>query len=71
MEAQMHVLESVGTFISTDGTTYPACKDGSADLGAPTHLDDVCPSGEWMAALSDEDKRYLIDNFTFSLSSQN
>ncbi len=67
----MHNLESVKTLIDKAGTTYPALSDGKPDLGAPTHLDDVCPSGEWMAALSEEDRQYLIDNFTFDSPRKN
>ena len=52
-------LESVGTFISLNGWTYPMYIDGSIDADSPTFLDEIEPDGDWMTTLSDDDRKIV------------
>ena len=52
-------LESVGTFISLEGTTYALGTDGSIDADSATYFDEIEPDGDWMAALSDNDRKIV------------
>ena len=52
-------LESVGTFISLEGWTFAMYDDGSIDAYSATHFDEIEPDGDWMAALSDNDRKIV------------
>lgn len=57
-------LESVGTHMRADGWTYPMLVDdcnryrGYAQW-AGVHLLDIEPDGDWMTALSDDDRKIV------------
>ena len=48
-------LESVGTVLDNDGMTYPMLVDGSYDVNAGEHLDDIPLDSDWMKNLSESD----------------
>ena len=48
-------LESVGTVLDNDGMTYPMLADGSYDVNAGEHLDDIPLDSDWMKNLSESD----------------
>ena len=52
-------LESVGTFISLEGTTYALGTDGSIDADSATYFDEIEPDGDWMTTLSDNDRKIV------------
>ena len=58
-------LESVGTHMRADGWTYPMLVDdcnryrGYAQW-AGVHLLDIEPDGDWMTALSDDDRKIVV-----------
>ena len=52
-------LESVGTFISLGGWTFAMYDDGSIDTYSATHFDEIEPDGDWMTALSDNDRKIV------------
>ena len=52
-------LESVGTFISLEGTTYALGTDGSIDADSATYFDEIEPDGDWMTTLSDDDRKIV------------
>ena len=48
-------LESVGTFISLDGTTYASYTDGSIDADSACAIDEIEPDGDFMLEMSPND----------------
>ena len=53
------VLESVGSCITCDGTTYPLNVDGTPDMNSPVHYSEC--SEEWSNGLSFDDAAELND----------
>jgi len=53
-------LESVGTYLTVDGMTYPLLVDGSYDTANGVHLLDIEPDGDWANSLSDEDRKIVM-----------
>ena len=60
-----HKLMSVGCGIDGDGMVYPMygwdakTKLMAYDMDNGTHIDDIDPDGEWMHALSDDDRKAI------------
>ena len=59
MSLETLVLESVGSCITCDGTTYPLNVDGTPDLNGGVHYSDV--SEEFLNNLSFDDAAELND----------
>ena len=53
MSMNVLVLESVGSCVDSNGTTYPLNVDGTPDMNGGVHFDDV--SIEWFDLMSDKD----------------
>ena len=53
MSMNVLMLESVGSCIDCDGTTYPLQIDGTPDMNMGVHYSDVCE--EWLNGLSFDD----------------
>lgn len=52
-------LESVGTGIDTEGMTYAMYENGGYDYDNGIHVQDIELDGDWMNALSSEDKEVV------------
>ena len=59
MSMNVLMLESVGSCIDCDGTTYPLQIDGTPDMNMGVHYSDVCE--EWLNGLSFDDAASLND----------
>tara|TARA_R100001594_G_C3934992_1_gene239150 strand:+ start:277 stop:507 length:231 start_codon:yes stop_codon:yes gene_type:complete len=49
------ILESVGSYIETDGIIGPLLANGLPDIGVRVHIHDA--SEEWLESLSDKDRK--------------
>ena len=56
---QLRELESVGTYLRSDGMTYTMMADGRADIDTETPLSEIEPDGDWMSTLSSHDREIV------------
>ena len=56
---QLRELESVGTYLRSDGMTYTMMADGRADIDTGTPLSEIEPDGDWMSTLSSHDREIV------------
>ena len=59
MSMNVLVLESVGSCVDSNGTTYPLNVDGTPDMNGGVHFDDV--SIEWFDLMSDKDYEEFLE----------
>ena len=67
MSMNVLILDSVGSCVDTEGTTYPMKVDRTPDLNAGVHLLDT--TDEWWANMSVEDCEELM-NFIDDLEAE-
>ena len=59
MSLNVLMLESVGSCVDNNGTTYPLNVDGTPDMNSGVHYSDCCE--EWLYGLSFDDAAELND----------
>ena len=51
------ILESVGSYIETDGTIGPLLANGLPDISEGERIDVLDASEEWLESLNDKDRK--------------